>query len=446
MEYSNIDIFFSASCNMNCQYCYIQKDKEHMHNYNEKIIKSIQEKMFAKNIAENFSEEQINYIESIGLWGAEPSINSEYFEQLLNQLFEYFPNLNKIMFSTNSYLKWDKIKNFIFGAENSVIQNEKENFELEIQFSLDGPEWINENSRLKGCTQHTLDTIYNLCKYTPEDLHYKVRVTTKSTVDAFYMGKMAENVELIQEYFDFFNNLKNNANELAKNNSHIILDLLGAPTVVDPGFHTVEDGKNFAKFVKALRTNKFNNEILFNQPFKFVQISNLKSNYNYLFNPYALTCGAGKGGIAMNHEGKVFNCHRFFRNSYIEDTSHPAVEAYTTLGKKSFKEDYERFKYISKLPHNFIDSYREYFNALAIPMAKYHQINFEYFNNEEARTWLFAFVSGVFCHLGQAEETKETFFYTPSYLRFFGNGAVEELIKYGYEKGLIRRIDNDGII
>lgn len=57
METSNLDIFFSASCNMNCQYCYIQKDKNHMHAYNEKIVKSIEDNTFVKNIVSNFTED-----------------------------------------------------------------------------------------------------------------------------------------------------------------------------------------------------------------------------------------------------------------------------------------------------------------------------------------------------------------------------------------------------
>ena len=363
----------------------------------------------------------------------------------MGQLFEALPNFKKVMFSTNSFLGWDRVKDFVFGVEETIKDLNKKDFLLEIQFSLDGPEWINENSRLKNCTQHTIDTIYSLCENTPRDLHYNLYLTTKPTIDTFYMKKMAEDVSLIQGYFDFFHELQNRATELAKDNKHIKLDLLGSPTVVDPGFHTVEDGKAFAAWVKALRVNKFENEILFNQPFKFIKYSQFRDeNYNYINHPMLLTCGAGKGSLAVNHEGKVFNCHRFFRNSYLSDTSDSVIRAYTTLDVDSFQDDYRRFKYISRLPHDYIDSYRYYMDVLAIPMAKCHQIDFKYFDNAQARTWLFAFISGVFCHLGQAEETKETFFYTPSYLRFFGNGAVEELLKYGYEKGILKMKIKEG--
>ena len=72
------------------------------------------------------------------------------------------------MFSTNSYLGWNKIQIFI----NTVQKlNTNPDFKFVVQFSIDGPEWINENSRLKGSTQKTLQTIYDLCENIPKELN-----------------------------------------------------------------------------------------------------------------------------------------------------------------------------------------------------------------------------------------------------------------------------------
>ena len=79
--YSNIDIFFSSICNMNCQYCYIEREKKKLFDYNERIIEKIKNKEFVKNLIENFPG-KIDEVQSICLWGMEPSLNADYFEIL----------------------------------------------------------------------------------------------------------------------------------------------------------------------------------------------------------------------------------------------------------------------------------------------------------------------------------------------------------------------------
>lgn len=59
-------------------------------------------------------------------------------------MLEIMPNLNSIMFSTNSFLGYNYIKIFIDTVDELSKKYNKKDFELNIQFSIDGPTWVND--------------------------------------------------------------------------------------------------------------------------------------------------------------------------------------------------------------------------------------------------------------------------------------------------------------
>ena len=84
MQYKNIDFLFSTDCNMDCQYCYIKKDKKEMSVYNLKTREKILNGELKQNVINSLGEKRLKEIISIGLWGAEPTINAKYFESFLD--------------------------------------------------------------------------------------------------------------------------------------------------------------------------------------------------------------------------------------------------------------------------------------------------------------------------------------------------------------------------
>lgn len=83
MKYKTIDFLFSTDCNMACQYCYIEKNKKDMVSYNLKTREKILNGEVKKNLQNNLKP-YLNDILSIGLWGAEPTINAKYFYSFLD--------------------------------------------------------------------------------------------------------------------------------------------------------------------------------------------------------------------------------------------------------------------------------------------------------------------------------------------------------------------------
>ena len=135
-------------------------------------------------------------------------MNAKYFESFLDQILEIMPNLNYLMFSTNSYLGYDYVKLFIEAIDKLSKKYNKKNFSLHIQFSLDGPAWINEQSRKTGATQRTIDTMYAICDNFTDDFNGRVEINIKPTLAFDYMKKMLDEPELLKEYFNFFEDLE----------------------------------------------------------------------------------------------------------------------------------------------------------------------------------------------------------------------------------------------
>lgn len=430
MQYKNIDFLFSTDCNMACQYCYIKKDKKEMVSYNQKTREKILNGELKQNVINSLGEVHLKEVQGIGLWGAEPTINAKYFYPFLDQMLEILPKLNYIMFSTNSFLGYDYIKLFIEAANELSKKYNKENFELHIQFSLDGPAWINEQSRKIGATQRTIDTMYAICDNFTDDFNGKLEINIKPTLALEYMKKMVNDPTLLNDYFNFFKTIEDTIAEKSKNKKKLNAHPHGWPTLVLPGEYTSEDGKDYARWIKLLRNNKFTH----NQPFRMINFMS-RSTDTWDLNE-KITCGAGSTSMVLNADGNIISCHQLGKySSYsIDKCQVPIIQSHTTLTGESIN----KVEYTTNLLHCYNKNLFSYFEIMAKQLAKSGQIEPIYETNQEARKLLYLFVICAFCFAAQGEQTQEPFIFSPSLIRFFGNGAAEMLFLYGQEQEFIR--------
>lgn len=434
MKYRNIDFLFSTDCNMACQYCYIKKDKKEMVSYNQKTREKILNGELKRNILNNLKEEHLLEVEGMGLWGAEPTMNAKYFYSFLDQMLEIFPNLNRLMFSTNSFLGYEYIKLFIEAVNDLAKKYNKPNFNLHIQFSLDGPTWVNEQSRKVGATQRTIDTMYQICDNFTDDFNGRLEINIKPTLAFEYMKKMLENHQLLIEYFDFFKEIEDTIAEKSKGKKNLKANPHGFPTLVLPGEYTSEDGKDYARWIKLLWNSNIEDRFSHNQPFRVMNFMN-RSIDEWILNE-RITCGSGISSMVLNADGNIISCHQLGKySSYsIEKCQIPIIQAHTTLTGESVN----KVEYVANLLHSYDRDLFSYFEIMAIALAEARQIEPIYKTNQEARKFLYLFVTCAFCYAGQGEETQEPFIFSPSLIRFFGNGAAEMLFLYGQDKNLIK--------
>lgn len=423
----NLDIYFSADCNLNCKYCYIYKNKNILQNYNNLLRNSLENDKFFNNIKEKTINIKDN-IESIGLWGAEPTLNSFYCKKFFNNMFNWFENLNKVFFSTNCIVGFFGIKPIIeIIEEYNRIYNRK--ISLEIQFSIDGPEWITDNNRGIGTTKAVLKTIDDTILYCYNNLKLtKISTKVKPTLDGEIISKMKNDKEKIIEWYCLFDNLQEKYKKYKKDNLKI--NLLGYPTIVNPDKYTVQNGKDFSEFVE----NIMNLDESYFKNYKHPLILQTVSCYekdrieSYLDNiPGYGACSAGAFSLSIDMDGNLHSCHRFFTEIPCPQDGLETISSYYKNQSKKdiFKMDMLNYNY-----HNNLYSRYEFFSIIAKSLAKYGQIEKIYLTDEEELFNLFLSIQSVMCHFGQGEETKDVLIAQTGYIKLLGNGAHQKLIKY----------------
>ena len=442
-----LSLHWSADCNMACQYCYIDKDKPAMNHYNLKIRQALADGTFVKNIKLQFQDQESrDRVEHLALWGAEPTINGEYFESTIYALLDYFSNAREVMFSTNALVGWERIYKQFFVPLVNYAETNKRKLKFDLQLSLDGPPEFNDSSRHVGATANTLKTLYEILEHTPYNSEYfSLRVSTKATLDVSYMKIMLdEGLEKFQWYFDFMNDIQDKAMSIVKDNKTVVdCQAFGIPTIVNPGFNTKEDGQIFAQWLTMLPLVRREHWCessrrlpLFGQAMSLI-VDAPKDLNPIAHSAYHYSCSAGNTGYTIDFDGTIYTCNRLCRNAALEDKLKykGIMKANTTIDNPS-EDKWNKRHYASQCFHNNIQSRRMFFDLLVLQMAAAGQIDQKYLTDEQARFVLFLLVMNVYCHVGVEEDYTSNIFIPPaSYIRFFGNGAQEALENYiRYEK------------
>lgn len=436
----SIALHWSSDCNMACQYCYIDKDKHAMASHNRKIREALADGTFVKNIKEKFDHVKDN-IENLSLWGAEPTINGIYFKDTIYECLDFFPNVNSLMFSTNALLGANIIYEQFYLPLLEYAESRQRSLTFELQLSLDGPPEFNDKSRHEGATANTLNTLYALLEKTPRDCKYfKFSVSSKSTLDISYMREMVEGgIEKFQWYYDFMNEIHGRACDIVKDNPTIdTCHVFGIPTLVDPGYYTVEDGKIFAKWLSMLKEvdrSKWHPRCQ-HIPL-FFQCLNTILEAGDIKNPIVdgyncLSCSSGKYNYSIDFDGTIYTCNRLCRNAALNNNLKykGAMLSNSSIDHPNEKKWLKR-NYANQIFHDDIVSRKNFMDALVFMMAKAGQIKEEYIYNEDMRLVLFYMMCGIYCHIGAEEDyTSNPFIPPASYLRLLGNGAQQELEKY----------------
>lgn len=430
--YTNLSLYFSSDCNMACKYCQINKHKPCMAANNDEMREKMLSGEYARNIIERFKPLR-DTINSISLWGMEPTINGDLFCEAAFPLLDEFEHVESLMFSTNSWLGFLRIYDFI-GALDAYNRSRNRNIRLDLQVSLDGPAWINDASRRKGTTDNTLDVIRKLVTQLPHDLTVEVYLHTKPTLDVSFMREMvADNAKLL-EWYHFFDHLQTEMAALC-DNPHIRLELAQTPTLVNPGEHTQEDGRTLAAFLHALRnidTAQFKN---YQHPLIYQVLRGISEALecrNYSEAAHWGCCSAGRYTANVDMNGDLFSCHGLFSYGYMKPDA-SITKAHTTTQDK----DAQRLQYVDLLWSQYPESRRAFADIIIRSLAEEGQIDRCYRTSKDMRDLLYYALGGVYCQYGHLEMTQSMWAYCTSQFKYFGNGAVQEIVKYMRDCGML---------
>lgn len=433
------EMFSSAICNLDCNYCYIPKTPE-MANIHQNIVNSLRNGSFLSNAKKLYNDK----LEYLSLWGAEPTMILSELSKVFPQFIETFPKLKFISFSTNFIKNIDIMLDFI----NKIPKDKK--FEFQIQVSLDGPAEITDVNRGIGSTEIIEKNVnYFFGQLNLMDLG-KLIITShlKSTWDGDNISLFYENIDILHKTVKYLKNFHNFLPFITNNN--LKLNYVACGTLALPGIYTVEDGKKWAKICNELNKldkedgKSLNNSYLIYK-IRMKRMIDLSSEYFSKFNMF--TCSGGDSNWLLDDEGFTHMCHRTAfgaKDKYIEealkvDKKNRDIDYFKNGTLESIKKNYianienqyeiDRLSYTMGGYHNFF-RLKDSFNITILKeMVLSGQANKCYLN-EEFSSLFSMFLNSSFSCPAEALLTNGSMHLLPtSIIRLFANGAFEEIFK-----------------
>ena len=414
------DLFSAAKCNMDCNYCYIEKNEE-LEKINDKVIEHMKENTFIEQIKELHGEN----LEAISLWGTEPTMNMEVFiKYMLPELFNNFSNFNTIRFSTNLLSYPEKIVEL----GEAVKKQEKKGFLLRLQFSDDGLLFSDVN-RHQGASQKIIDNMNYLMKRLIKlsDEKCQIEISIKPTLSI----NNIEHLLIEDQVYEWYNYFEDNYLSFFQTieNNNIFLPKKVTPTLVIPDNYTEKDGEILSNFFakvfelskkKQLRYMKGTLNGYSNRFSKMV-----KNSMQSVIAPYTFTCSAGDGQIGVTLNGNFCLCHRgFFVNE--EDYMNKIAAEQGFLGRYTFNhntEDESRIRYIFRTYHDFLSLKMNILKVFIYELAINKQIDEKFLDSKLSEIFALFLLSSFDCVANNLSYNKSLHIYISDLVKLWGNGA-----------------------
>lgn len=424
-EYVATEVLTTGWCPLNCQYCYIPKT-EKMKQLHKSIISKIRSGEWVESIKNK---------EYIGLWGTEPILTILAIKDKLDTIKKNNPRLKEISFSTSMILHPRPFADFIIKAGELNIPS------IDMQISLDGPEWITDNNRMQGATKKVIKNTKMLIEMlNDKKLSTRVKIHWKATLTIDNIRAMNRNISLIHEYYKFFEELTDELKKLNKN-KNVIIENSSAPTLVVPGKYTADDGKELAKFFEHLYQFHYPNTYVY----RLLRLWDYKDE---LHKVRMFTCSGGDSNIGF--DGKYIHiCHRTFylnNREYIDSILN--MDKYKNWDVSNFERgsienvnkyfivdpndefNTTRFAYVMRGYHDFLKFRLSATIALIKELAMTGQALPIYLRDDRRAELLALFLhTALSCPMENLLNTGSIHIVPVSLVRAFANGAFEVLLK-----------------
>lgn len=268
----NLDIYFSDACNSNCTYCIM---KDNPHNSNSAIRDALSNGEFARKVLETITPDTI----SLGLWGMEPTVNGELFQQFIYTILDNASNIRYIMMPTNGQSS-QLYEYFIEPLLNYCDKNARKLIMM-IQFSLDGPPDLHNAHRGAWSAFNCINNIHKIDSTLPQSNYFKVRLSTKSTLtkdDILYYDP--------KNWEEYMLKLGSSLTTIPMKDNKI-----GATgiTLEVPGCYTQKHG---------------------------IALCRWKHLCQFLTQEYDETCLTSSNSKTIDYQGNIYDCH-LLRNRYV---------------------------------------------------------------------------------------------------------------------------------
>jgi len=392
------------------------------------IVKGLQDGTFLENLKKIVGDN----LTHLSFWGTEPALTLPILKTKLDDIERMFPKARTISFSTSMVMP-EPIIDF-------AKELEKRGLKLDLQVSLDGPEFIIDENRFPGASVKIPEAIL---KFVEEmqgtrvnvDLHWKPTLTIEN------IRTMNEEPEKIDEYISFFRNLEVKIREMNKSSNVVMREGGYIPTLAVPGKFTSEDGKLFAEYLKKLHAKGY--ESAYTSRLKrIISFSDELGPKRRMF-----TCSGGDSNVGVGDNLHI--CHRTF---YLNDPRY--VEAvlekegienwdisifnqglvdhlkrwYMPLVDDELK--LQNFDYILRGYHDFWSMKLASVEVMTKELAVAGQADPFFLENKDYMSLFTLFMTTAHsCPMEAVLNTGTLQLMPVSMIRMFGNGAFREIIK-----------------
>ncbi len=442
-----VEVVNAGKCNLDCAYCYIPKTAE-MDTMHDEIVEYLDSGKFIDDLVSVYGDT----LTCLSPWGTEPTLTLDIFSKWMPELIKTFPNLHNINFSTNMLRNPKHLFGFL-----EVLPKDVE-FTWSLQYSLDGPAFINDITRMKNATKRIMDNVLEFAaQASREDLgELKITMNCKSTWDESIIEMVGQDLDKVREYLDFFN-LFYGELDTVLTGSHLMHGKVNAPFLALPGRFTQQHGKYWGEINRELLRLQVAHEVHGLYP----HLSNefcayrprlhriIDHGVEYYLSTSHTTCSAGDSQYALDHKSQLHACHRSF---YINDDNYvTSVKADPTrvnwhaaqygddrlhdirkFMMVGVNDDFggKRIAYTNTAYHEFARGRVALAKGLIKLLAKAGQINKLYYSDKVATFFAEFMISAFSCPVEYQLTLGNTNLFPASVIKVCGNGFFETLMKY----------------
>lgn len=338
-----ITVFGSSACNLNCNYCFLHKNKAYS-SYNTLIKQAWQSGEYVKNIEKTLHKMKADplKIHQFEIWGGESLLGIDDITKQLPNIYNLLPNLNQYLLSTNFTINIDSLINFIVAIDKIADRDTA----FKLQFSIDGPPGEISDIGHNGWDYYekNIEKLTNF--FNNYQLKYvKLNMLIHPTIDIKHYLKFTD-YNYLKYYMEYMYNFSKLIRSKCISRSMYFTQTLLYPNLATPYEFTTEDGRNFAK-VFEVWDQVYNDifqgeEELINEG--FYNGCGLFSWIQKMDEPNK-QCRELRHALTINYDGSIAECSGSFITTY---------EPYL----KELQEKDEKEFYLIAKAHNNMTNYQ----------------------------------------------------------------------------------------
>ena len=434
------EMFSAAVCNLNCTYCYIPKKDPRLSNYHKNIVNKITSDGFIKQLGETYGDG----LTAISHWGTEPTLTLNLYTEnkFYEKLQKVCPNVTSLMMSSNFMYNPLTIIDLI-----KSLPKYENSLNLNVQISLDGPDYITDKNRGAGGTKKILDNVFMFFEHLKEiegmlrekNIFFRTHVKPTHYIDDI---KLLMDMKYVLEYCDIFEYLMERL--LQYKSEGISIGTICDPTIVYPGRYTKQDGLNYTKYVENFCNLKNEREYKY-ATFTAPYVGYFKELLKFLDQAFTCngqtSCSAGRSQLALTDKNDLIFCHRMFymnEPEVYEDIFEPFFDGNVCYSGSEFgrhkllqnfvANDPMKLASVLSVSRGFNDYQGHKMNctyALIKEMAKCGQISDIFLEDEKSCILFTMFLLKRSCPVESIVTTGSIHLSSTSFFRIFGNGVFQ---------------------